>query len=213
MSELNYGLLFRAALASRLASIDSLKTLNGIWAKYFSSSPGNKVFSILTAKPRVDSTVPCLGIEIVKRADPWGATSHTKDIRIDYNIYVAIKADVGQKSTAQGRMVPTEDLIIELAEAVYELLNTPWTLQYVISSDLTGNPLENPIKIYDSKADSIIYSHLYSGALRIAIIPWYGSSLRLGPSNPAAPGPSEETTLEPGGGVDSGGAPEDGGGV
>jgi hypothetical protein len=92
----------------------------------------------------------------------------------------------GGKTTPGGDkgILVTEDYCMELAELVREILNEPQTQQITIVKDQDGNTLSAPIHVYESRADDIIYTYGYNGAIRIAEIPWYGKFYLLGPTNP-----------------------------
>jgi len=179
---LRYGILMRQVAFDKLSTVNSTKLFNGILSKYLTKAAGAKGMSLAVGKPKVDSTTPSISMEILNRSEPWGAINHTKDITVEYNIYVSIKADVAQKPQSDWRVNPTEDLIIELCEAVVEILNEPRTLSYLIQTDIDGTALPEPFKVYDSHAERIQYSWLYNGALRIGLIPWFGKTLVLGPT-------------------------------
>jgi len=141
-------------------------------------------------RAKVNGTFPNIGLEVQARRDTWAATSHTKDIEVSYDIYVAVKVLAGGKSIDEGAANPVEQYIITLAEFVLELLNEPQVaLQYTITTDQDGDPLTTPLRIYDSLASEIQYGFLYNGAVRIGKIPWSGKIMRLGPSG---------QTLQPG---------------
>ena len=151
-----------------------------------------------SGKPKLQNNFPCVGVELVARKDKWAALSHTKEIELNLEFTIAVKALTGQKSMIEDPNVPgdiseTEHYVADLSELLLEILNEPLTLQYTLTKDQDGNPLNPPLQIFDSLAEEIQYGYLYNGALRIGKIPWFGSIIRLGPSggsgffNPPAP--------------------------
>jgi len=156
-----------------------------VMAEFSTNYPEQLFFSL--GRPKIQGTFPCVGVEITRREDPWGAISHTKDVKVHLELIVAIKTGTGQKDLETptgsiGDFSGTEKYIVALSELIYEILNEPLTLQYTISQHLDGSPVTPPLQVYDSKAELIDYGYLYNGALRIAKIPWFGSLMRLGPS-------------------------------
>lgn len=156
-----------------------------IMAEYQSNAPQQLFFQ--SGKPKIQGTFPCVGLEIVSRADEWGALSHTKDIKLSMEFTIAVKILSGQKlpteeATMPGDINEVEHYIIALSELIYEIMNEPLTLQYTIEKDQDGVALNPSLKIYDSLAEEIQYGFLYNGALRIGKIPWFGKIMRLGPS-------------------------------
>jgi len=145
---------------------------------------GEQTLYFQSGKSKVNANFPNVGFEITSRKDEWAATSFTKDITFEYDLYVGIKALAGPKNDDIGEISQVEHYIIALSEFVLEALNEPLAgLQFLITKDLDGNPINPPIKIYDSLAEGIQYGYLYNGALRIGKINWHAKIMRTGPIN------------------------------
>lgn len=143
-----------------------------------------------SGRAKVNDIFPQIGIEVETEKETWAATSYTKDFEFDFSLYVAVKAASGIKPNDQdGQINEVENYIIALAEFTKEVLNEPLAaLQYTITADQDGNPIDPQLKIYDSKAESIRYGYLYNGAIRIGQISWFGKIMRVGVSgNPTYP--------------------------
>ncbi len=175
---INFGKLLRQAALTKLGSVDSIALFDSISAKYQSNTKG---VTFQVGKAKLESAFPNIGIEIISRQDPFAALNHTKDITIRYSITVALKTLPANNKQDDKFKSIMEDYLIEMAELAFEILNLPGTLQYTLTQDDDGNALQPPIKIYDSRADSITYGTLYNGALRIATIQWWAKAISLGP--------------------------------
>jgi hypothetical protein len=172
---LRLGIIVRNAVMSNLRAPKNRIEYNAI-IKNYESAP--KQICFRQGKVKVDSEFPFIGFEIIRRQDPFAATNHTRDTKLEYEITVALKAVGGGEEWTKA----VEDYIIELAEYTYLILNDPAALQFTISTNSDGVALTRPVKVYDSGAEDLQYSYLYTGALRIAKISWFAKSMFLGPS-------------------------------
>lgn len=176
------GILVRQAIVDLLSQPVYQMTYRKIMSEYQSNNDETLYFQ--SGKSKVNDNFPNIGFEAESRKDEWAALSFTKEISFQYSIYVAIKALTGATRDAKGQISETENYIIKLSEFVLEALNEPLAgLQYLITKDPDGNPINPPIKIYDSQAEGIQYGFLYNGALRIGKISWFGKIMRTGPIN------------------------------
>lgn len=135
-----------------------------------------------SGRSKVNDIFPNIGFEPRTRSEEWAATSHGKDIKIEIDIFIGVKALVGPKPTLIGEQNPIEDYISDMSDLCMEILNEPGTLQYDILNGLDGQPLVEPIRIYDSMCSRVQFSNPYNGALWMAQLSWWGKYLRLGTS-------------------------------
>jgi hypothetical protein len=163
------------AVLARLMSTTNAAIFNALVAEYQSNETR---MSFRRGRAKVQDAFPVICVEMMSRAEPWGATSHTKDIKIDLNIYAMIRILGGNTGDRIAQKV--EDYIVELGETLQAILNERGQLQY---KDIDGNGM----CIYDSYAETASYETVYNGAVRQVKMPWFGK-LWLFSGSPTVPG-------------------------
>ncbi len=150
------------AVLARLMSTDNRALLDAIVQKYQS----NEVrMDFRRGRSKVQDSFPVICVEMMSRGEPWGATSYTKDIKIDLNIYAMVRVLGGNTTDHIAQKV--EDYIVELGENLQAILNERGNIQYL---DIDGNGMN----IYDSYAETATYETVYNGAVRQVKLPWFG---------------------------------------
>lgn len=151
-----------AALENRLKEPENLAVFDGIIQEFQSNA--DNVY-VRRGRAKVQDKYPCIGIEVVNRAEPWGAINYTKDVTVNVDVYGMLKVTGGQASDKISLAV--EDYISKFGDALHGILNERNKLQY---HNIDGQGMT----IYDSYAEQADYTWLYQGAVRAVKLRWFG---------------------------------------